>query len=138
MALRGILLDTNAYTAFMLGRPEAREIIRRAESISLSVTVLGELQAGFAAGNREPVNPEEIARFMESPRVQLLTMGEVTAAYYARVYAALRRKGKPIPTNDLWIAASALEYGLRLFSYDGHFSEVDGLIAGSSAPALLL
>ena len=74
MALRGILLDTNAYTAFMLGRPKAREIIRRAESISLSVTVLGELQAGFAVGNREPVNREEMARFMGSPPALLSTV----------------------------------------------------------------
>jgi tRNA(fMet)-specific endonuclease VapC len=53
---------------------------------------------------------------------------EDTAEFYARVYWDLKRKGKPIPTNDLWVAASAMRHGLALFTYDGHFDNIDGLI----------
>jgi predicted nucleic acid-binding protein len=55
-----------------------------------------------------------------------------TADLYALVYAALRRKGRPIPTNDLWIAASSLEHGAALLSLDAHFQAIDGLRVGAS------
>jgi tRNA(fMet)-specific endonuclease VapC len=55
-----------------------------------------------------------------------------TADLYALVYAALRRKGQPIPTNDLWIAASSLEHGAALLTLDAHFQSIDGLRAGAS------
>ena len=138
MALIAIALDTNAYTAFKLGRDEAREIIRRADTIGVSAVVAGELLAGFAAGAQERRNRAEFTKFLASPRVQVHAVSEVTADYYARVYAALRAKGRPIPANDLWIAASALEHGQRLYSYDAHFTEIDGLICGHSAGDFLL
>lgn len=128
--MRAIALDTNAYTAFKRGRPEAREIIREATTISLSVIVLGELLAGFAAGDRETLNRVELRKFLASPRVRVHSVNDTTAGFYARVYAALRRRGRPIPTNDLWIAASTLEHGCSLYSYDAHFASIDGLICG--------
>ncbi|MGH8529596.1 MAG: type II toxin-antitoxin system VapC family toxin [Nevskiales bacterium] len=138
MALKSILLDTNAYTAFLLGRDVAREIVRRADVLALSAVVLGELLAGFAAGSRQAQNRATLTKFLASPRVRVLAISDTTADYYARTYAALRRKGRPIPTNDLWIAASALECGMRLYSYDAHFAEIDGLICGNSPEAFLL
>lgn len=138
MALIAVALDTNAYTAFKLGREEARTILRRADTIALSAVVAGELLAGFAAGAQEKRNRAEFTRFLASPRVQVHAISEVTADYYARVYAALRAKGRPIPTNDLWIAASALEHGQRLYSYDAHFTDIDGLISGYTAEDFLL
>lgn len=92
--------------------------------------MLGELLAGFAAGTREALNRAELARFLESPRVSILNLTAGTADSYALVYAGLRRKGQPIPTNDLWIAASALEHGTALLSLDAHFAQVDGLRLG--------
>ena len=138
MAVRAIALDTNAYTAFKLGRPEAREIVRRADSIALSAVVAGELLAGFAAGARESRNRAELRQFLASPRVRIHAVNEATADFYARVYATLRRRGRPIPTNDLWIAASALQRGCGLYTYDAHFTEIDGLIAGQTPEAFLL
>lgn len=138
MALIAVALDTNAYTAFKLGRDEARAIVRRADTIGLSAAVVGELLAGFAAGGREKRNRAEFSRFLASPRVHVHAVSEATADYYARVYAALRAKGRPIPTNDLWIAASALEHGQRLYSYDAHFAQIDGLISGHSVEDFLL
>jgi tRNA(fMet)-specific endonuclease VapC len=128
--MRPILLDTNAYTAFMLGAAEVIEVIAHADRLFLTPIVLGELLGGFAAGTREPKNRAELARFLDSPRVEVLGVTAQTADSYALVYAGLRRKGQPIPTNDLWIAASALEHGAALLTRDAHFSHIDGLRSG--------
>jgi tRNA(fMet)-specific endonuclease VapC len=132
MAINDILLDTNAYAAFKQGQPEAVEVIQRAPHIYLSTTVLGELLAGFAVGTREARNRAELQQFLESERVRVLSVDNVTADYYAVVYSSLRRKGRPIPTNDIWIAATALQHHCMLFSYDIHFKEVEGLLAGNT------
>jgi tRNA(fMet)-specific endonuclease VapC len=125
--MRPILLDTNAYTAFMLGSTEVVEVLAHAERLYLNSIVLGELLGGFAAGTREAKNRAELARFLDSPRVDVLSVSMQTADSYALIYAGLRRKGQPIPTNDLWIAASALEHGAALLTRDAHFSQIDGL-----------
>lgn len=129
--MRHILLDTNAYAAFKRGEPGALDIVQTADTLGLSTVVLGELLGGFALGARAERNRRELTAFLESPRVKVLAVSETTAEFYASVFAALRRKGQPIPTNDLWVAATALEHGLGLFTYDRHFQTVDGLIAGS-------
>jgi tRNA(fMet)-specific endonuclease VapC len=128
--VRPILLDTNAYTDFMLGETAVVEVVAHAERICLSSTVLGELLGGFAAGTREAKNRAELARFLDSPRVEVMPVTAQTADSYALVYSGLRRKGRPIPTNDLWIAASALEHGAALLTRDAHFALIDGLRVG--------
>jgi len=128
--MRPLLLDTNAYTAFMLGAAEVVEVIAHADKLYLNSIVLGELLGGFAAGTREPKNRAELARFLDSPRVEILPVTAETADSYALIYAGLRRRGQPIPTNDLWIAASALEHGAALLTRDAHFAHVDGLRCG--------
>jgi predicted nucleic acid-binding protein len=132
MAIRRITLDTNAYAAFKRGVPEAAEIIRHVPLIGISSVVLGELLAGFAAGTRETENRRELERFIASDRVQLLAVDQVTAGYYATVYQKLRRKGRPISTNDMWLAATALEHSLAVFSYDEHFESVDDVVSGTN------
>lgn len=128
--MRPILLDTNAYTAFMLGVAEVVEVVAHAEKLFVNTVVLGELLGGFAAGTRESRNRAELARFLDSPRVEVLPVTALTADSYALVYVGLRRKGQPIPTNDLWVAASALEHGAALLTRDAHFSQIDGLRCG--------
>ncbi|MFN8625543.1 MAG: type II toxin-antitoxin system VapC family toxin [Candidatus Binatia bacterium] len=125
-----LLLDTNAYVAFKRGDTGALDIIRHAEHIAFSTVVLGELLAGFALGTREARNRTELAAFLQSPRVTVRPVDETTSGFYAHAYLALRRRGKPIPSNDLWVAATALQHGLALFSYDEHFRHVDGLVVG--------
>jgi len=129
--MRPVLLDTNAYTAFMLGAAEVVDVVAHADKLYLNSIVLGELLGGFAAGAREPKNRAELARFLDSPRVTTLSVTTQTADSYALVYAGLRRKGQPIPTNDLWIAASALEHGAALLTRDAHFAHIDGLRCGT-------
>ena len=131
MAIAGILLDTNAYVAFKRESPGAVEIIRYAHEIAISSIVLGELLSGFTIGTREATNQHELAQFLASDRVRVLAVDDGTASHYAAVYRMLRRKGYPIPTNDMWLAATALQHDLAMFSYDGHFKMVDGILVGS-------
>jgi len=136
--MTAILLDTNAYAAFKQGRREALAIIQSAQRLALSSTVLGELLAGFAVGTREDRNRAELQQFLGSERVRILSVDEGTAAYYATIYRNLRSRGQPIPSNDIWIAASALQHGYTLYSYDRHFQAVDGLLVGATPTDLLL
>lgn len=132
-----IMLDTNAYSAFKLGVKEIVEFIGRADEILVPTPVLGELRAGFRNGTREAQNLLELEEFLSVGRVAVHPPGEATAIFYAEIHAGLRAAGKPIPTNDLWIAASAMETGSILISYDTHFDTVPGLIrrsAPGSAP----
>lgn len=125
--MRPISLDTNTYVGFKRGDEACLEVIRQAEHLLLSTTVLGELLAGFACGEREARNREELRQFLDCRQVVVTAVGMATADAYALLYRTLRNKGRPIPTNDLWIAASCLEHGAVLFSLDSHFDQVDGL-----------
>lgn len=129
--MRPIALDTNSYAAFKRGDEQIVAVIQHAPSIIVCVTVLGELLGGFAAGQRESANRSELSLFINTPRVKVVSSTAATADLYALVYAALRRKGQPIPTNDLWIAASSLEHGAALLTLDAHFKNIDGLRAGA-------
>jgi len=133
-----ILLDTNAYVAFKRGDKDALRIIQKAATIGFSVIVLGKLLAGFTAGSKESTNREELKTFLDSPRVVLLNVSETTSEFYTKIFSGLKEKGKTIPTNDLWIAATALEHGYAIFTYDRHFKEIDGLLIGSKPSDLLL
>ena len=129
--MRPIALDTNAYTAFKRGDEQIVSVLQHAPIIIVCVTVLGELLGGFAAGQRESKNRSELTQFLSTPRVKVVSSTTATADLYALVYAALRRKGQPIPTNDLWIAASRLEHGAALLTLDAHFKNIDGLSTGT-------
>ena len=129
--MRPVALDTNAYAAFKRGDEQIVAVLQHAPTIIVCATVLGELLGGFAAGQRESTNRNELTQFLSTPRVNVVPSTTATAVLYALVYAALRRKGQPIPTNDLWIAASSLEYGAVLLTLDAHFQNIDGLRAGA-------
>lgn len=116
-----ILLDTSAYSGLKKGHADIAVSVQRAERIFLSATVLGELRAGFASGNRLERNEEELRQFLLSPRVSVLPIDGDTSHYYAAIHASLRADGTPIPSNDLWIAASAMQHGLCIVTRDTHF-----------------
>lgn len=122
------LLDTNAYSEFKRGHEAVAGLVRGASRVLLSAVVLGELLYGFRRGSRYERNRDELRRFLANPYVELIPVGEATADRFARVAEALREKGRPIPTNDIWIAAHALETGAELVSFDQHFVEVDGVV----------
>jgi tRNA(fMet)-specific endonuclease VapC len=122
-----VLLDTNAYTALFRGHEGIVSRVRRATDVLLSTVVAGELLFGFRNGTRFESNRQELEDFLASPYVTLLTVTLVTADRFGRIAASLRRKGRPLPTNDIWIAAHAMESGADLLSFDRHFEHVEGL-----------
>jgi predicted nucleic acid-binding protein len=122
-----VMLDTNAYSEWKRGNPAVMSIIRRAERVCFSAVVAGELLYGFRRGARFAKNVGELEAFLADPDVDLVEVGRVTADRYARIMDRLRESGRPIPTNDVWIAAQALETGADLVSFDRHFEHVDGL-----------
>lgn len=122
-----VLLDTNAYTALFRGHEAIATRVRRAEQVLISAVVAGELLFGFRNGSRYEANREELEDFLESPYVALLPVTLVTSDRFGRIAASLRRKGRPLPTNDIWIAAHAMESGAELLSFDRHFDQVDGI-----------
>lgn len=122
-----VLLDTNAYTALLKGDVGVARLVRQSESVLLSAIVAGELLFGFRNGSRFEANRRQLEEFLANPYVSLLPVGLVTADRFGRIAAALRRKGTPLPTNDIWIAAHAMESGADLLSFDRHFGQVDGL-----------
>lgn len=123
-----IALDTNAYSEFMRGDGERVQIVRAARSIAMPIIVLGELRAGFAAGYRESANAANLQRFLASPRVSALLPDEQTTHHYAQLHLQLRNKGARIPTNDLWIAAMAVQHDLVLCSSDRHFQQLPQVV----------
>ncbi len=119
-----LMLDTSGYTAFKLGHEKAVQAIKSAEKMLLPLIAYGELLAGFEVGSKRVQNRTELQEFIKSPRVNLAPIVPATAERYAHIYAYLRRAGKPVPTNDLWIAASAMEHSAELLTGDAHFSSM--------------
>ena len=123
-----LLLDTNAYSLLMRGHDQVAQLVRSSRELLLSVVVVGELMFGFRRGNRLERNLVVLRSFLDEPHTSLVGVGSVTADRYSRISAALRAKGRPIPTNDVWIAAHAMETGADLVSADQHFEHVDGIV----------
>ncbi|MBI3466503.1 MAG: type II toxin-antitoxin system VapC family toxin [Planctomycetes bacterium] len=122
-----MLLDTDAYSALMRGHPVVAARVRETDRVLLSTIVVGELLFGFRCGTRYERNERDLAMFSRNPYVALVPATWVTAERFGRIAAALRAKGKPIPTNDIWIAAHAMETGADLLSFDHHYRDIDGL-----------
>lgn len=122
-----VLLDTNAYVAFRAGHSGVLDAVRGSSGVIFSSIVAGELMHGFYGGSKASENIKDLAAFLDRPQVEFLPVSWATADRFGRIAAALRKKGRPIPTNDVWIAAHALEAGADLVSLDQHFSYVDGL-----------
>lgn len=119
-----IALDTNRYVDFCRGVEEVLQTFRRAARIFVPFVVLAELRAGFLCGSRSQQNEQVLMRFLNSPRVEVLYADDQTTHHYARLFAQLRRQATPIPSNDLWIAALAVQHDLLLCARDSHFDEL--------------
>jgi tRNA(fMet)-specific endonuclease VapC len=123
-----VLLDTSAYSVLRRGNQAILDVVQRSETVALPTVVLGELHSGFRAGNRCAENTAQLAQFLSKPSVRVLNVTEETALRYAEIDVYLRKKGRPIPRNDVWIAAVALEHGLQLLTLDVHFREIPLLL----------
>lgn len=125
--MKSVVIDTNAYSAFKRGEIDAVDVVKVAEVIVFTPTVLGELLGGFSLGKKGQQNVDELNAFLADPKVLFLTINAQTAEEYAKIYKELREKGTPIPANDLWIAAMARQLEMSVFTYDAHFSRIEGL-----------
>jgi tRNA(fMet)-specific endonuclease VapC len=126
--MKQALIDTNIYSNALKGEKDAVSLLKRLRLIGISSISIGELLSGFKGGQWEKENRSELEEFLDSPRVRIYSVDENTAQFYAEILNELRRRGTPIPTNDIWIASVALQRGLPLCSRDGHFSKVQGLV----------
>lgn len=126
--MKRIIIDTNFYVAFKRNDAEAVNLLQRADYIGVNTVIFGELLAGFRCGNKERDNRAELDRFLDSARVNLLVVDDETSEFYAQVFSELRQKGRPIPSNDLWLAASALQHGLALATFDDHFTHISSIL----------
>jgi len=136
--MRPILFDTNAYASFKRNEAAIIEVVQHAELICISPIVIGELIAGFDGGSKAKQNKIELQKFLESSRMIVYPITLDTSHFFSQIYCTLKSKGKPIPTNDMWIASQALEHGCVVCTHDKHFSFIEGLISGSTATELFI
>jgi tRNA(fMet)-specific endonuclease VapC len=122
-----VLVDTNAYTALLRGNAQVLDAVASAELVYVSTVVVGELLAGFRGGTRQALNEDRLHSFLEKNSVRVLDVTLDTADCFGRIWQSLRTAGTPMPLNDVWIAAHAIETGSILLTFDGHFSRVPGL-----------
>jgi predicted nucleic acid-binding protein len=123
-----ICIDTNIYSAFKKGDVEISEILENADEVYIPSVVLGELYAGFQMGSKLKDNIKDLKEFIKQPGIHIIDLDESIAERYGAVIKLLRESGTPIPTNDIWIAAAALENGARMATFDTHFKFIPGLM----------
>jgi tRNA(fMet)-specific endonuclease VapC len=124
-----LILDTNALSAFADGEAGVGEVLRRQARVAIPVIVLGEFRYGIAQSRHR--SAYEAWLQSQLPHVDVLEVTEATAAVYAALRVALKRSGQPIPANDAWIGALALQHRLPVLSRDQHFDSVPGLARAS-------
>lgn len=122
-----ILLDTSAYTNLLKLYPRLMTLVEEADTVYFSPVVYAELVEGFALGSKERYNREHLERFLALPNVHFVDITRETAEIWGSIRKSLRKQGTPIPINDIWIAAQAMETGSVLFTYDDHFAHIPGL-----------
>jgi tRNA(fMet)-specific endonuclease VapC len=125
--MKRILLDTNAYASFLRGDDKVLDILSKAQTVYLSVFVLGELYAGFLGGTMQKQNKGLLEEFLKKPTVSPLNATRETSEIFGHIKQSLKTAGTPLPINDVWIASHVFETGSVLISYDAHFLKVPGL-----------
>jgi tRNA(fMet)-specific endonuclease VapC len=117
-------LDTSAYSNFRRGHDELVSVIDRADWIGIPTVTMGELRTGFLLGARRERNELELDEFLANPVVEVLEVDAEASRHYAEIVADLRRAGTPLPTNDIWIAATAARHGASVLTCDEHFERI--------------
>ena len=121
-----MILDTNALSAYLDRMPEAVEIVSEARELAIPVIVAGEFTFGIAQSRHREAYERSLRRMLD--RCTILDVGIATARHYAAIRLELKGGGKPIPNNDVWIAALSRQYAMPVMSRDSHFDFVGGLI----------
>ncbi len=122
-----VVLDTSAYSRLRAGDQRVHGLVAEAEIVLVPVIVLGELHGAFELGSRARENRVALSEFLAEPFVTVVPVTASVARHYGRVYAGLRRAGTPVPVNDMWIAACAIDQGGCLLTFDSDFERIAGL-----------
>ena len=123
--MRSLLVDTNVLISFIEKGDEALvDIFSKYDELIVSPVILGEYRAGISETKKGRESQAALEKFLEADSVREVEMTGKTSVYYAKIFQDLKAKGKPIPINDMWIAATALERGVELCSFDDHFSSI--------------
>ena len=123
-----VALDTNRLTDLFQGDSALAGRLATCDEVWIPLIVLGEIMAGFYGGSQQQRNEILLRKLLAKSTVSVLLPGRGTAEQYARVFVQLKRAGTPVPDNDLWIAALALEHDLVLITRDRHFEKIPQLL----------
>jgi tRNA(fMet)-specific endonuclease VapC len=123
------LLDTNAVTDILDGNAAIEKLLNNAANVYLPIIVAGEMYFGAERSGRVEMNRKRVETFISQRKILFCDLE--TARWHGRISNQLRAKGRPIPQNDMWIAAIAQQYGLTVLTRDEHFNEVNGLLVQS-------
>jgi tRNA(fMet)-specific endonuclease VapC len=127
MEIKRLMIDTNIYIEYLRGNEEVKDMLDFADIVAFSVISVGEIFTGFYLSENEKKYFSEIEEFFNSSRLLIYDVDSETAEFYAKIVSELKSSGSPIPTNDIWIAALALQHGIKLLTMDDHFKKVPGL-----------
>lgn len=123
-----LLLDTSAYSGFNRGDVRLKDYFRSDYEMFVPLIVVGELRAGFAPGTKCHENEVLLQKLLDSSNVHTVTISDKTTALFAAIFQRLKLAGTPINTNDMWIAALALEHDCLLVTLDSDFKRVPDLL----------
>jgi len=127
MVISRLCIDTNVYSSLVRGDRDLLILLENATKIFVPVVVVGELLYGFKNGARIKANHDIFKQFISHANISIIHTNYNTAEIFADLKLSLKLKGRPVPTNDLWIAAQTIESGSTLVTKDGHFDNIDGL-----------
>ncbi len=122
-----VLIDSNRFIDFCAGEAEVVETLEQASLLVVPFIVLAEIRVGALSVKRGDAQVRLLGELLQQPGVRVAHSTDTTAHHYAALYKKLRKAGTPIPTNDLWIAALAIEHSLLLYSRDAHFDRIPSL-----------
>jgi tRNA(fMet)-specific endonuclease VapC len=121
-----ICIDSSSYIAMHRGKGKIGEILAKSEEVIIPAATFAELTEGFLGDAKGVEKNSEFNNFLDMPNVRFVPAGHSIAYRYAQISHSLKRRGTPVPPNDIWIAATAFENGACVLSYDAHFDRIDG------------
>jgi len=118
------VIDTNKLSDLFLGDKQVANSLRSSEIVYVPVIVIGEFSYGAYAGGKSRHNLALLQDFLGQPSCHALSVDQETATQYAQLRLYLRKRGTPIPANDIWIGALCIQYDLPLLTRDGDFKKL--------------
>ena len=125
-----VALDTNRLTDLFNGDVELAEHLEGCDEVSIPLIVLAEIKAGFLGGKQPHRNEAILQKLLAKATFKVLLPNRETADHYAKLFNQLKRAGTPLPGNDIWISALALQHDLTLITRDQHFDRIPQLLRG--------